>query len=318
MIKEYSEDKKSFSNFKLIGKRSILIFAISFFYWIAVSTCHLIVTDFLTDWVATPWGKFIPRDSSLETGLVVTILLIIYIFYMAIKGKRRIISFIYWILLGSSVWLAYRFLIAAQIEIIHFPQYAILSFLFAYAIDPERKKVLIVSILFWVTLMGIVDEAYQYFYITRLFSHYFDFNDFILNEIGVALGLFLFYGFREIPSRKIGINDIWKSLEFKVVVSIILLFLSFSLLGIIHSYTHTKLETPIIYEHGFLKIYLERLPNKIGSWQERDLGGYFYTLDSLTGTSIMVLFGFLISLYQYELKEKLTLGRKFKSNLSKS
>jgi len=307
MIRGFSRSKKIFSNFKSIEKINILIFIIAFSYWIATSTCHLIVTDFLTDWVNTPWGKFIPRDSSLETGLVVTILLIIYILFKTIKGKRRIISFIYWIFLGSSVWLAYRFLISAQIEIIHFPQYAILSFLLAYAIDPERKKILIVSILFWVTLMGMVDESYQYFYITRQFSHYFDFNDIILNEMGTALGLFLFYGFRETQSRRIGINDILKSLEFKVTVSIILFFLLFSLLGIINFYTHAKLETPIIYEHGFLKIYLERLPNKIGTWQERDLGEYFYALDSLTGTSIMILFGFLISLYQYEFKRKLKL-----------
>jgi len=49
--------------------------------------------------------------------------------------------------------------------------------------------------LFWGTILGTIDEAYQYFYLAPNRTNYFDFNDVILDLIGVAFGLILIRSF---------------------------------------------------------------------------------------------------------------------------
>ena len=45
------------------------------------------------------------------------------------------------------------------------------------------------STLFWITILGAIDEAYQYFVIAPFRTDYFDFNDVIIDMLGGALGL---------------------------------------------------------------------------------------------------------------------------------
>lgn len=300
-------------NLELTGWKKITLFISAIVYWAVVATQHLNVTDILTDWVVTPFGKFVPRDYSITVGIIAAALLIILIIYQFIKGKKRIISSIYWLILIASVMLAFRLLITAPIEIIHFPQYALLSFLIAKAVDPERKKLWIVSILFWVTLMGILDETNQYFYLTRHYTKYYDFNDFMLNEIGAAVGLMLYYGFKEIQKKELKFSTVINSLGFKIVSVIIIVYLSLSLSGILHLSPNAEIPAATFTnDNGLLQIYLERVPGLLGSWQERDLGGYIYTLTPFNGILLMLVFGFLLSFYRYSITNPLQLFRKKK------
>ena len=295
------------------GWKNITLFVSAIVYWIVVATQHLNVTDILTDWVVTPFGKFVPRDYSILVGIIVSTLILILIVYQFVKGSRRVITSIYWLGLFASLLLAFRFLITAPIEIIHFPQYALLSFLIAKAVDPERKKSWIVSLLFWVTFMGILDETNQYFYLTRQYTKYYDFNDFMLNEIGAAVGLMLYYGFKEMQTQEFKFSVIVKSLGFKIVSVIFIVYLSLSLSGILHISPHNKIPSATFTsDNGLLQIYLSRVPGLLGSWQERDLGGYIYTLTPFNGILLMLVFGFLFSFYRYSIKNPLQLFRKKK------
>lgn len=83
------------------------------------------------------------------------------------------------ILMGASL----HTLIIVNIEIIHFIQYALMAIL----VFPLFKNFL--STLLFVTLLGSIDEAYQYYFLSPERTNYYDFNDVILNLLGATIGL---------------------------------------------------------------------------------------------------------------------------------
>ena len=90
------------------------------------------------------------------------------------------------LLLGLHV-LAARGLLVANIELVHFPQYALLaSVLYAGGLEPEAAWLL-------AAVAGSFDELYQHLviYADRP-DTYLDYNDMILNALGAAAGAFLF------------------------------------------------------------------------------------------------------------------------------
>tara|TARA_Y100000385_G_C13100310_1_gene644104 strand:- start:1733 stop:2530 length:798 start_codon:yes stop_codon:yes gene_type:complete len=80
-------------------------------------------------------------------------------------------------------------LFVINIEVVHFPQYAF----FALLIFPLVKRYQ--SALIWATLAGIIDEAYQYFYLAPNDTGYYDFNDVLTNLVGASFGLIILKSF---------------------------------------------------------------------------------------------------------------------------
>jgi len=78
-----------------------------------------------------------------------------------------------------------NFLFVVNIEMIHFPQYALLAIL-VYPLIGNYTGTLI-----WTTLLGVVDEAYQYFYLAPNDTSYYDFNDVVADLSGAVFGLLL-------------------------------------------------------------------------------------------------------------------------------
>ena len=100
------------------------------------------------------------------------------------------------------VFLIIKYLFVINIEVVHFPQYALLAMLI-YPITGNFTSTLI-----WATLLGILDEGYQYFYLSPDDTGYYDFNDVVTNVVGGAIGLIIL--------RLSGINErhktkIWKT-----------------------------------------------------------------------------------------------------------
>jgi hypothetical protein len=89
-------------------------------------------------------------------------------------------------LLSVATVAAHQLLLVANVEIIHFPQYAILAGLLLVAgMDPLHAWVV-------ATLLGIADETYQHLVIYRGRSGtYLDYNDMILNTLGVCWAILL-------------------------------------------------------------------------------------------------------------------------------
>lgn len=92
-------------------------------------------------------------------------------------------------LLGLAVLTAaaQRWLLVTNIELIHFPQFALIAALFAAAgVGPRAAFAL-------GTLAGVLDETYQHLVLyAGVPNTYFDINDILLNAIGAAWGVCLF------------------------------------------------------------------------------------------------------------------------------
>lgn len=100
-------------------------------------------------------------------------------------------TFILFYLLCTSIFaiLCFKLLIVINIEIIHFIQYGFMAILLFPLTMRYRDT------LFWATILGAIDEAYQYFYLAPLRTDYYDFNDVIINLIGAAFGLIFIRSF---------------------------------------------------------------------------------------------------------------------------
>ena len=74
---------------------------------------------------------------------------------------------------------AFNYLMVYNIEAIHFVEY----FLVAFLLLPVARSY--GGTVFWVTLLGVLDELFQYFFLVPEFG-YFDFNDNVLNLLGAG------------------------------------------------------------------------------------------------------------------------------------
>jgi VanZ family protein len=104
-----------------------------------------------------------------------------------IFGTQKRKKLIYLFITLGLIVLVYNTLFVLATESAHFPQYA----LFAILLFPLTMNYN--STLFWATLFGAIDEAYQYFYLNPNATGYFDFNDVITDLLGAVLGLLLLW-----------------------------------------------------------------------------------------------------------------------------
>ncbi len=271
----------------------LLIFILAIIYWAFCSQYHVVVTEILTDWVDTHYGRFVPKDYVYQFAAFLVIFVLIFVVYRLIKGTRKIPTLLYWLFVFISVILSYRYLITAPIEIVHYPQFAILSILLAISLDPKKDKFFIIRILLIVTLLGIIDEVYQYLYLTKKSSDYLDFNDFLLNQIGAAIGIMMYYGFVKEPVIVESVYKISLSMK-KIILSLIALTTLFTFLNNrIYFRTSNEIEPGgFTVKEGKTVFYLERKPGKYGNWVEDDKGtGNFFILDPILGILFMILYG---------------------------
>jgi len=276
-----------------------LFFILGILYWAFCSHYHVVITEILTDWMDTPYGRFLPREYVYEFSAFLFFVTLLFILYKSIKGTSRIKTLLYWFFVFLSVVLSYRFLITVPIEIVHFPQYALLSIILAYSLDREKNKFLILKILFIVTILGILDEFYQYVYLTKKSSHYLDFNDFFLNQVGASIGILIYYGFSREP--KIDENIKKFTIPIKTLLIVIVgITIIFSLLSsnINFRATHEIEPGGFSEKDGKTIFYLERIPEKFGNWVLDDKEtGYFYILDPILGILFLLCYGLLFGTY---------------------
>lgn len=104
-------------------------------------------------------------------------------------GVRNRKNWLFWgegALLGFMLWLSSVLLICTNVESVHYPQYAILGFLVRSLIDRDLLALLACN------LVSMVDEFIQYV-MNPHYTKYLDFNDMILNLVGVMLGISLWH-----------------------------------------------------------------------------------------------------------------------------
>ncbi len=171
----------------LKDNRKINVF-LAIIYYLLVVLPHEEVGIWINETLNEPYGIDIYNLIVLWLG---GIILLGYIFplWKDIKqieeGKGQVlIAFLITFLL---IIVAFNTLLVVNIEIIHFVQYAILAILLFPLFNNYQDT------LFYAIIFATIDEGYQYFVLAPFRTDYFDFNDIIIDLIGAALGLFLFW-----------------------------------------------------------------------------------------------------------------------------
>ena len=121
------------------------------------------------------------------TIFILALLLFAIFTYNFIKAIRQLdrpaFPFAFFVFCFSAMIASLNMIIIVNIEIIHFIQYAVL----ACILFPLFKSFF--PTLLATVILGAIDEAYQYYYLSPERTNYYDFNDVILNLLGGAMGL---------------------------------------------------------------------------------------------------------------------------------
>ena len=265
-------------------------------YWLATSLLHLEISKIIVSPLSTPLGVFTPAAYSRHFAWCLLILGTLLILLSAVRGKARLRTAVYWIVWGAAVYGANRLLVFSPNEYVHYPQYALLAvFLVAWR-DPHREKWPIGNLIFWGTALGVADELIQYLFVCPSYGDYLDFNDFLLNELGIVAGLLLVYGFREQRATIKPLLPIYKTRAFKTII------ISFAIISLLILTDRLKITPPEkIPPGGFFAVngrttfYLERIPGITGAWNHLGDGSAYYVLSPAAGLILLFALGFLFA-----------------------
>lgn len=174
-----------------LSERKCFAVVVAGAYLAAVIFFHKKVSGFF-DWLSEKLSFKLYNRLMLSAGLIALIGLGGFVLLKIVRGKRRSLKLIYWVFTVCLVVLSYKTLVVFNVEMIHFPQYALLT-LPVFALLRNYGETV-----FWVALLGVLDEAFQYFVLYRDNPHvYLDFNDIVLNVIGAGIGAVLIWTFSE-------------------------------------------------------------------------------------------------------------------------
>ena len=140
------------------------------------------------DWMAEAFSFKVYNSALFAIFFSLMIVLWLFILKKIRDGEQRRAKVASWLFTAALVIASYEVLIVASVEAIHFIQYAFL------VIPVFALTLRFGDTVFWVTLMGALDEAYQYFVLyTDNREVYLDFNDIVLNLIGAGIGVVVIF-----------------------------------------------------------------------------------------------------------------------------
>ncbi len=201
------------------------------------------------------------------------------------RGRARQMSF--WLCWLLCVVLVDRFLTYSVNEYAHYPQYALLSWLLAWALDPDRRRRCAGRVLFWTTLLGMVDETMQYLWITPSYGNYLDFNDFFVNLLAGAAGVALYYR-GQIARAGPGSIAPREALVASCLAAGVALGMAS---GVLHVSPGAAQSIPpggwMAAADGSARLYLQRAPSWYGSWQPGTRHAVFWVLSPWMGSLLM-------------------------------
>lgn len=181
------------------------------FYFVVTTLAHLAFSLWLVAERTTTWQgqtfQYSYRDAMPWLLPVAALALLAWLVRDARRHgtrQRTTIVVAYWLLWAGCVAAVDRWLTYSVPEYFHYPQYALLAWLLAQTLDPDRSRWPVGRLLALTTLLGAIDEMAQYLWITASYSHYYDFNDVLVNLLAAVLGVMVYYGFRVPPSAANG------------------------------------------------------------------------------------------------------------------
>jgi hypothetical protein len=191
-----------------------------------------------------------------------------------------------------------QFLTFSINEYAHYPQYALLAWLLARTMDPQRRCWYVGRVLFWTTLLGIGDELLQYLWITTSYSDYLDFNDFLTNLVAAAGGILIYYSSSNGPAPDGHCRrPVFETRTLAgIVVSLAIGFGSGRL-----AYSPTEQVPPggIVWRaDGSVTLYMQRSPDLYGSHPSGPRHGRYYVLPPVHALLLMGAVGLLFGSYR--------------------
>jgi hypothetical protein len=266
---------------KWLGKHKAIALLLAIITYFSIVTFHDEVTQ-----VAIKLRNVIGRD-----------LYNAYLAYFFIALLLGVLAWLAWhIGRGRRIWLnsslvaitaglllfAFNFLMTYSIEAIHFVEYFLVALLLLPVLRSYGETV------FWVTILGAIDELFQYFFLVPEFE-YFDFNDIVLNLLGAGTAAIAVFaaagGAVEIKQRR------WyRSPAVVTGAGLLLLFIILLISG-----KMTANPTGVSDSGNWFSLNREAMPDAF--WKEAYPGRRFHILRPWEGLAMMYLLfagGFLL------------------------
>jgi hypothetical protein len=243
-------------------------------YFAAVVLCHEEVSKIVV-WMNAKLSFKVNNNLMLDVSILIALIFAVLTVFRIRNGEHRHLQIALWLFTAALVAVSYKVLIVFNVENIHYLQYALLT-LPVFALVTRYGETV-----FWVTLLGALDEAYQYFV---LYPHrqdfYFDFNDIVLNLAGAGIGIAFIYTLLDVKTDSFTFKFPPRRKWYRSPPFLVTAIVSFGIL--------------ILYAAGLLKLYpgpeaagalivLSRIPAPATFWIEPAVGKSFHILSPLEG-----------------------------------
>lgn len=267
-------------------------------YYVTCCLMHLRFSIWLVRQRDTVLGQHAYAELVPWLAMLAGVALLLWLIYRLRHSPRWWLNATYWLLWLVSVVLIDHYLTFSINEYAHYPQYALLAWLLARAMDPQRKRWYVGRVLFWSTLLGMGDELLQYLWITTSYSEYLDFNDFLSNLVAAAGGMLLYYGTANTPPSLAPRRK--PVLELTVTGAIVLALLLGFQSGRLAYSSAEKVPPGGIGQNldGGHTLYLQRGPDFYGSWPSGPRHGRYHVLAPVPGVLLLALVGWLFGSYR--------------------
>jgi VanZ family protein len=258
-----------------LHERKPLAFLLAALYFAAVSLPHKEVSK-IFDWLSRELSFGVYNDALFKVNVFLAIVSSAFMLLRIRNGNRRALKITYWLFTAFLVGASYEILIVFNVESIHFPQYAVLALLVFPLVMRYGDTV------FWCTLLGALDEGYQYFVLYRDNNEvYFDFNDILLNLVGAGIGVLILFTLADDRSKRstAHTHSSLNRSRSPVIVTTAFLFAAgffFSMTGHLQLY-------PEAGASGTPFILMSRKPAATSFWTEPKRGKAFHILTPLEG-----------------------------------
>ena len=269
--------------------------ALALAYYVSCCLMHLQFSLWLVRQRDTVFGRVAYADAMPVLVLAGAGSLALWLAIRLPRSPRPGLTAGFWLLWLTAVVLIDRYLTFSMNEYAHYPQYALLAWLVARAMDPQRTLWYVGRVLFWTTLLGMGDELLQYLWITTSYSDYLDFNDFVTNLVAAAAGTLLYYG--TAPDLPQPAQRRKAVLESAVAVALTVVALVGLLSGRMVQTPTEKIPPGGIVQRadGSPQFYLQRSPDFYGSWQSSQRHGRYHVLAPVPGLLLILLVGMLFA-----------------------
>lgn len=224
--------------------------------------------------------------------LSVLLVVLSFLFYHSLKGPQKYLKITLSFILTAMIVFSFRFLMVYSIEAIHFVEYMLVAIILLPVLRSYGGTV------FWITILGILDELFQYRFLTPNFE-YLDFNDIILNLLGAGAGVLVVFVFGN-NAIKMHRTKWYRSPAFITCMSLLTAFFILLLSG---KMSVNPAETP--GSETWFSLNRKSMPDE--SWTTAYPGRIFHILKPLEGIVVlMVIFTgfFMMDIFDLKSEEK--------------